>query len=64
MGLYRICMQAFLLQENSWQCYLNQNIGPAVARSAGPALPPLLCYDLYTKAECRAETLADPMHVV
>ena len=30
-----------LLQAKGRQCYLSQNIGLAVTRSAGPALPPL-----------------------
>ena len=41
----RICTddtQASRLQVKGRQYYLSQNIGPAVARSAGPAPPPLL----------------------
>ena len=45
MDLYRRCA-GFCLQVKGQRCYLSQNIGPAVAGSAGPAPPPLqLLYD-------------------
>ena len=36
-----ICIRASCLQAKGRQCYLSQNIGPALAESSGPA-PPLL----------------------
>ena len=36
--------RASRLQAKGCRCYLSQNIGPVVARSAGPAPPPLLRY--------------------
>ena len=37
-------MRASRQQANGRRCYLSQNIGPAVAGSAGPAPPPLVLY--------------------
>ena len=47
MDLYSICTRATRLQAKGWRCYLSQNIGLAVAGSAGPTPPPLPNHDFW-----------------